>query len=122
MGSFYYEIAVQSVEIILSTAHLTGGVMTFGELHKRLNQSRNKNLKNPAISYTDIKRAMKSLNVLGKSCGVIQTGSDDALEDSLVFCVPEELSLDNTIVVQYAAKSGKSYVTSQELSQALGKE
>lgn len=51
MGSFYYEIAVQAVEIVLSTSHINGGVMTLGELTNRLNKSRSKSLKQTEISW-----------------------------------------------------------------------
>jgi len=40
MGTFYFEIAVQAVEVVLSRAHINGGVMTLGELHKRLVKTR----------------------------------------------------------------------------------
>lgn len=61
---------------------------------------------------------MKSLNVLGKSCGVIPSGKNK--EDYLIFCVPEELSLDNTTVVQHAAQSGSPFVTIEGLEKHLG--
>jgi ESCRT-II complex subunit VPS22 len=53
MGNFYYEIAVQSVEIVLATTHLHGGVMTLGELQRRLNTSRGRNAsaKNIKVSW-----------------------------------------------------------------------
>ena len=54
MGSFYYEIAVQSVEIVLATSQMTGGVMLLGELRNRLNKSRKKSLKNSEISWCAI--------------------------------------------------------------------
>ncbi len=51
MGSFYYEISVQAVEVVLSTAHLNGGVMSLGELQQRLNKSRSKALKQSEVSW-----------------------------------------------------------------------
>ena len=50
MGSFYYEIAVQCVEIVLSTTRTHGGVMVLSELKHRLNKSRKKNVKNSEVS------------------------------------------------------------------------
>ncbi|CAG7835671.1 unnamed protein product [Allacma fusca] len=121
MGSFYYEVAVQSVEIVLATTHMNGGVMLLGEVKSRLNKSRKKNLKNAEVSSDDIHRAMKSLNVLGKSCGVIlPTGGVNNLDDAMVFCVPEELSLDNTAVVTHAVQSGMPFLTVDDLIKALG--
>jgi ESCRT-II complex subunit VPS22 len=51
MGSFYYEIAVQAVEVVLSTSHINGGVMSLGEIQNRLNKSRSKSLKQPEVSW-----------------------------------------------------------------------
>jgi hypothetical protein len=59
------------------------------------------------------------LSVLGKSCGVIVSGLNK--EEYLIFCVPEELSLDNTTVVQHAAQSGSPFVTVKDLEIGLGK-
>ncbi len=58
--------------------------------------------------------------MLGKSCGVVLAGSASPVEESLVFCVPEELSLDNTTVVQTAVRNGSPYVTVKDLVQSLG--
>jgi hypothetical protein len=51
MGTFYYEIAVQAVEVVLATAHLNGGVMTLGELHRRLSKNRSTALKQTEVSW-----------------------------------------------------------------------
>jgi len=121
MGSFYYEVAVQSVEIILATAHIHGGVMVLGELQGRLNKSRKSSLKNSEISCDDIVRAMKALDVLGKSCGVIiPPQGKKQVQDYMVFCVPEELSLDNTTIVTFAVQSKVPFVTVDDLSTNLG--
>lgn len=68
----------------------------------------------------DVVQAFEILSVLGKSCGVIKT--DDRIEYWLVFCVPEELSLDNTTVIQSIAESGKAYYTLPDLEERLGKQ
>ena len=47
--------------------------------------------------------------------------SGSSIGESLVFCVPEELSLDNTMVVQTAVKNGSPCVTVNDLVQTLGK-
>lgn len=40
IGDFYYELAVQVVEVCMSTSHINGGVMTVEELRNRLIRSR----------------------------------------------------------------------------------
>uniref|UniRef100_A0A914R9E1 Vacuolar-sorting protein SNF8 n=1 Tax=Parascaris equorum TaxID=6256 RepID=A0A914R9E1_PAREQ len=49
VGDFYYELAVQIVEVCLSTNHINGGVMTVDELRNRLMRSRSTS-KREAIS------------------------------------------------------------------------
>ena len=39
-GDFYYELAVQIVEVCMATSHKTGGLMELGELRRRLIKSR----------------------------------------------------------------------------------
>jgi len=42
LGSFYTQLAVQAVEVVLASAKSTGGIMTLGELHGKLNKSKTK--------------------------------------------------------------------------------
>ena len=63
---------------------------------------------------------MKSLNVLGKSCGIILPPGKHNLEDAMVFCVPEELSLDNTTLVTHAVNSAMPFLTVEDVVKNLG--
>ncbi|KAF7638356.1 Vacuolar-sorting protein SNF8 [Meloidogyne graminicola] len=88
LGSFYYELAVQIIEVCMSTSQENGGLITIDELRNRLMRSRSKTRKE-SISQDDVMRAVKKLKVLG------------------------ELSMDDARVLQLAEETG-GYV-SQEL-------
>jgi len=115
MGEFYYEIAVQAVEIVLASAKTNGGVMKLRELRINLNKYRDmRAIKQPDVTCDDIVRAIKTLDVLGKSCGIITDGSS-VQENYVVFCVPEELSIDNTMIIQFVQQCGTCCVKIEEL-------
>lgn len=42
VGDFYYEIAVQVIEVCLATSHRNGGLITLSELRQRLVKARGK--------------------------------------------------------------------------------
>jgi len=119
VGTFYYQLAVQGIEIVLSGAAYHGGVMRLEDLWKQLVNSRSSYLEHSRLSCDDVIQAFDILEVIGKSCGVIRTGAKQ-VEHSLIFCVPEELSLDNTTVIQTIAQSGKACFTVAELEEELG--
>ena len=42
VGDFYYELAVQVIEVCMATSHLNGGIITLKELRQRLIKARGK--------------------------------------------------------------------------------
>ncbi|CAD5223918.1 unnamed protein product [Bursaphelenchus okinawaensis] len=100
VGDFYYELAVQVVEVCMATSHLNGGIITIDDLRNRLLKSRSKTRKEP-ISQDDIIRAVKKLKVLGHGFELIPLGSGRFLIQS----VPGELSMDDTRVLQLAEEN-----------------
>nr|CAD2168132.1 unnamed protein product [Meloidogyne enterolobii] len=107
-GSFYYELAIQIIEVCMSTSQENGGLITVDELRNRLMRSRSKTRKE-SISHDDVMRAVKKLKVLGHGFELIALGGDRFLIQS----VPGELSMDDARVLQLAEETG-GYV-SQEL-------
>lgn len=51
VGDFYYELAVQIVEVCMSTNHINGGVMTIEELRNRLLRSRARTRRDAITMY-----------------------------------------------------------------------
>jgi len=101
VGDFYYELAVQIIEVCLSTNHLNGGLITVDDLRNRLMRSRSKTRREP-ISIDDVIRAVKKLKVLGAGFELIALGGGRFLVQS----VPGELSMDDARVLQLAEEGG----------------
>ncbi|KAL3081899.1 hypothetical protein niasHT_037077 [Heterodera trifolii] len=101
IGTFYYELAVQIIEVCMSTTHLNGGLITVDELRNRLMRSRKRTRKEP-IAHDDVIRAVKKLKVLGHGFELIALGADRFLVQS----VPGELSMDDARVLQLAEETG----------------
>ncbi|VDL74740.1 unnamed protein product [Nippostrongylus brasiliensis] len=73
VGDFYYELAVQIVEVCLSTSHYNGGIMTVEEIRNRLMRSRSRTRKE-TITTDDILRAVDKLKVLGGGFELVPLG------------------------------------------------
>nr|CAG4635599.1 EOG090X09XM [Artemia franciscana] len=108
VGDFYYEIAVQAVEVCIATQQRNGGLVELDELRKRLVGARGRAVHHQEISNDDILRAIKKMNVLRSGFSVIPL--DGQRGRYLVRSIPGELSLDHTVVLQQAKNSGFSSV------------
>ncbi|XGW15841.1 hypothetical protein V3C99_001353 [Haemonchus contortus] len=106
VGDFYYELAVQIVEVCLSTSHYNGGIMTVEEIRNRLMRSRSRTRKE-TITTDDILRAVDKLKVLGGGFELVPLGGGRFLVQS----VPGELSMDHSRVLQLAEDA--AYVTKE---------
>lgn len=111
-GDFYYELAVQIVEVCMSTNHINGGIMTVEELKNRLMRSRARTRRD-VITTDDILRAVDKLKVLGNGFELIALGSGRFLVQS----VPGELSMDDSRVLQLAEDA--AYVTKEVIMDRL---
>jgi len=106
-GEFYYQLAVKIIEVCLSTANMNGGIMTIDDLRNRLVKSQPRNQKE-AISHDDVIRAVKKLKSLGHGFELIAMGGGRFL----IMCVPGELSMDDTRVLQLAEENN-CYITKE---------
>lgn len=116
MGDFYYELAVQIVEVCLATNDKNGGLIGLGELRTRLIKARGQGKHHQEISQDDLLRATKKLKVLGNGFTVIQVGKGQYMVQS----VPMELSMDHTALLQLASTTGQAYATVSLLKSNLG--
>ncbi|CAG9532732.1 unnamed protein product [Cercopithifilaria johnstoni] len=112
VGDFYYELAVQIVEVCMATNHMNGGVMTIEELRNRLLRSRART-RREAITTDDILRAVDKLKVLGNGFELVALGSGRFLVQS----VPGELNMDDSRVLQLAEDA--AYVTKELIMDRL---
>ena len=101
IGDFYYELAVQIVEVCLATNHNNGGLIGLDELRRRLIKARGQGKQHQEISKDDLLGAAHKLRILGKGFSVISLGKGEYMVQS----VPGELSLDHTTVLQHAGQN-----------------
>jgi len=110
VGDFYYELAVQIIEVCLKTRERNGGILEVSELLLHLEKTRGKNAQQ--ISSDDIERASKKIKILGNGFQVLYVGSKTMIQS-----VPCELNQDHTTVLVVA--QDKKYVTPSLLEQKL---
>lgn len=115
VGSFYFDLAVQVIDVCISTRQLNGGLIAMSDLLARLHRMRGSRAASSPVSEDDVRRAIKKLSVLGGGYSVVTVGGQ-----RYVLSVPGEMSQDTTAILQAAATSGKGFVTIASLQSQLG--
>lgn len=110
VGDLYYELAVQIVEIFLSTSSSNGGVMSIEELHSRVIASRG----GDPITKEDILEAIKKLKVLGNNIREVQTDNS-----FVIHATPAELNADH-IDISRLAHSSRGHISQSQVMDKLG--
>jgi ESCRT-II complex subunit VPS22 len=110
VGDFYYELAIQIIEVCMATSHRNGGIMTMSELLTRVKASRSrsksklpsssKSKDNDEIVVDDLLRAIEKLGKLGGGLRAIPSG-----KTYIVQSVASELSMDNVTILQKAQEN-----------------
>lgn len=115
IGDFYYELAIQVVEVCLATNDKNGGLISLEELRERLIKARGKRKEHQEISKDDLLRASQKLRIFGSGFNVIPYGKGKYMIQS----VPGELSMDHSAILTQASASNRAYVTVSFLKQEL---
>ncbi|XP_015593083.1 vacuolar-sorting protein SNF8 [Cephus cinctus] len=115
IGDFYYELAVQIVEVCLATNYKNGGLIYLDELRDRLIQARGRRKEHQEITNEDLLAAAKKLKIFGNGFSIVPLGRGRHLVQS----IPGELSMDHTAVLQQASQSGNAYVSKSLLQKEL---
>lgn len=113
IGDFYYELAVQIVEVCMATNYKNGGLISLDELRTRLVQARGRRKEHQEITNEDLLAAAKKLKVFGNGFSIVPVGRGKYLVQS----VPGELSMDHTAVLQQA--TGNAHVSKSMLCKEL---
>ncbi len=114
VGDFYYELAVQMIDICLSTRQQNGGLIAIDDLMNRLKEKRGK--QSQEISRDDITFAMKSVSGLGNGFHLLSVGMQ-----TLVVSVPTELNTDHVAIMELAnSPASGGCVSVQSITKALG--
>ena len=124
LGDWYLELAVQIVDICVSTRPRNGGLIEMSELVRLLGKLRNRSISSrssqgddaaavAAIAEEDVVRAIRTLKPLGAGYEVLQVPSSPSSASTsnsggrrtLVRSVPRELDADQGVVLGLAASS-----------------
>ncbi|KFD51985.1 hypothetical protein M513_07117 [Trichuris suis] len=110
-GNFYYELAVQMIEVFMATSQTTGGIITIDELRAKVMKSRGSASKDE-ITRDDILKAARSMKALGPGFTVTKFG-----DDYLVHSIPKEINSDHSSVLALAKENG--YLTVEDIVEHL---
>lgn len=118
VGDFYYELALQIVEVFLSTSYRNGGIMTIEELQDRVtaarNVSKNSNLKSTdSITTDDLLEAIKKLRVLNSNIRALPSKNS-----YIIHSTPAEMNSDHIDITQ-CAHNTQGYVSKALLRDRL---
>lgn len=95
VGEFYYELAVQIIQVCLQTRATNGGIMSLGELHSRIVKHGGKS--RAKITIEDIKRSIEKIGILGGGFKIITSEGREML-----LSVPMEFNMDHELLLREA--------------------
>ncbi|KAK5643105.1 hypothetical protein RI129_006950 [Pyrocoelia pectoralis] len=115
IGDFYYELAVQIVEVCLATSYKNGGLISLRELRTRLIKARGQGKQHQEISQDDLICAARKLKIFGSGFSVVSVGKGQYMVQS----IPGELSMDHTAVIEQVANSNQAFTSVSMLQEQL---
>lgn len=98
VGDFYYELAVQAVEVCMGMRAETGGLVDLEIVKARISKMRSTKDKNISITDDDVHRAIETLRPLSSGYQIITMG-----KRKMVQSVPREMSDDQSILINAAS-------------------
>ncbi|TMW63765.1 hypothetical protein Poli38472_002706 [Pythium oligandrum] len=99
VGDFYYELAVQIIEVCIVTRPKNGGLIGMSDLLRLLAKRRGPAMQK--ITDDDIKRAVKKLSILGEGFQLLEMESR-----TMIVTVPVVLSSDHATIIALAQNTG----------------
>eukprot|EP00766_Chilomastix_caulleryi_P001068 gnl/Chilomastix_caulleri/2046.p1 GENE.gnl/Chilomastix_caulleri/2046~~gnl/Chilomastix_caulleri/2046.p1 ORF type:complete len:160 (+),score=32.08 gnl/Chilomastix_caulleri/2046:318-797(+) len=109
MGDFYYDLAVQIIDLCVSTRSANGGLIRMNDLVSWLNKMRKgaaQKRKVTQVTEDDVTRALKKLETLGSSICVVKIGKDDYVQS-----VPKTMAGDLSDVMDCADEKGRVLIS-----------
>ncbi|EIW67039.1 hypothetical protein TREMEDRAFT_34426 [Tremella mesenterica DSM 1558] len=100
LGEFAYELAVQIVDVCISTRGLNGGMIEMNDLIKRIEKMRGIS-KYRYITSQDIKQSLKLLQPLKAGYSLIVLG-----EQTWIRSIPKQLDMDLSLLLGIATVTG----------------
>ena len=102
VGDFYYELAVQILELGILTRDQNGGFMSMDTLLRHLRRRRRYNESHHnEISEDDVRRAVSKLKILGAGFQLLESASASGRQSSsvMIVTVPLELNSDTSTLL-----------------------
>jgi ESCRT-II complex subunit VPS22 len=112
VSDFYYELAVQIIEICNSMQERTGGLIYLDQVLEKIKRVRNRFVNE--VSLDDCRRAIKKLDVFGNAFTLIPMGNGRYVIQSL----PDGMNNDHSQVLKLA-ETNNGLVTSRLLLDQL---
>jgi ESCRT-II complex subunit VPS22 len=98
VGDFYYELAVQAVEVCMGMRAETGGLVDLEIVKAKISKMRSTKDKSVSITDDDVHRAIETLRPLSSGYQIITMG-----KRKMVQSVPREMSDDQSILINAAS-------------------
>ena len=111
VGDFYYEIAIQIVNICIALRSKNGGFLEEAECLAYLKKIRSS--KAQEVTLKDMRKAVDSLHKLGSDFKIIHTG-----HKRVICSVPLELSDDHVLLLRVAEETG-GWISESEVQKRL---
>jgi ESCRT-II complex subunit VPS22 len=99
VGDFYYELAVQIIEICTSMEERTGGLIYLDQVTDKIRRTRSKFVNE--VNEDDCKRAIKKLHIFGAAFTLVSMSNGRYMIQSL----PEGMNVDHSEVLNIAEKN-----------------
>jgi ESCRT-II complex subunit VPS22 len=99
VGDFYYELAVQIIEICTSMEERTGGLIYLDQVTDKIRRTRSKF--GNEVNEDDCKRAIKKLHIFGAAFTLVSMSNGRYMIQSL----PEGMNVDHSEVLNIAEKN-----------------
>jgi len=100
LGDFYYELAVQLIQLCLALREENGGLISLNDLHKELSRRRGRHQQEASIQ--DVEQAIEKVQCLGSGFRITQMGGE-----AMVISVPTELNTDHAAILSLAKSHGQ---------------
>ncbi|RKP21016.1 EAP30 family protein [Rozella allomycis CSF55] len=110
-GDFYYEIAIQLIELCIKERGKTGGLLDLEEVLKQFAKIRKSS---QSISEDDIQRALNTLKPLGCAYSIVEIG-----KRKMIKCIPKELNQDTLLILIHVEESQQCTFSKQDIINKL---
>lgn len=96
VGTFYYDLGIQIINICLATRSFDGGLISMNDLLIRLHRLRGS--KAAPVTEDDVRRAIKTMGILNGGYSILTLNNV-----RYILSVPNDMTTDSTTIIQLAS-------------------